>query len=157
MTEIIHEYRGKLLENIHHGRIAVVNDQGKVLYAVGEPEALTYYRSASKPLQALPVLERHLEEKYGLTNDEIVIMAGSHAGEDIHLNAILGMLEKAGFAEEDMVMLPTLPANEEVRRRMLCQNLPGRKALHNCAGKHTASMMLARFFGEEYKSLFRIF
>ena len=96
MPELIHEYRGGVLENIHRGRICVTDRSGRTVYAVGDPEEITFYRSASKPIQALPLLERGLDGKYGLSGEETAVMSGSHSGEDFHLAAVLGILEKAG-------------------------------------------------------------
>ena len=52
---LVYEYRADLLDLIHMGYICVVDEQGKVLYSVGDPNERVYYRSASKPIQALPV------------------------------------------------------------------------------------------------------
>lgn len=144
MAELVREYRGTIAENIHHGRIAVVSDQGEVIYRVGDPEAMTFYRSASKPLQALPVLVRGLDKTFGLNDQELAVMAGSHAGEPEHLKAVLGILEKSSLLEGEMIMSPTYPGHRDSREEMLCRNVPPRKALHNCAGKHGATMMIQR-------------
>lgn len=144
MTELIREYRGILVENIHHGRIAVVNERSELIYGVGDTEAMTFYRSASKPLQALPVIVHGLDKTYALNDQELAIMAGSHAGEPDHLQAILSILRKSGLSEEEMVMCPTYPGHRKTREEMLCGNVPPRKALHNCAGKHGTTMMVQR-------------
>lgn len=147
MPELIYEYRGDVLENIYRGRICIVDFSRDQTYAVGDPDEITFYRSASKPIQALPVLMRGLDEKYALTEEEITIMAGSHSGEEIHLAAVLGILEKAGFSESDMIMKPVYPENADAYKRMIKNDLPPRKALHNCSGKHAGLMLLAEEFG----------
>jgi len=148
MPELIHEYRGEVLENVHRGRICVVGADGRVLFSAGDPETVTFYRSASKPIQALPVLMHGLDEKYGLTGEELTVMTGSHSGESFHLRAVLGALEKSGCREDDMIMRPCLPENERARNEMIRAGLPPRKALHNCSGKHAGLMMLAGEFGD---------
>ncbi|MBE6885064.1 MAG: asparaginase [Ruminococcaceae bacterium] len=147
MTELIHEYRGSILENIHCGHICIVDERGGVVHAVGNAEQMTYYRSASKPIQALPVLMNRLDEKFGLSGEEIAIMAGSHSGESCHRDAILSMLKKAGYAEEDMIMNPVYPEAVYARDEMIRRGDPPRKALHNCSGKHVGLMLLAGMFG----------
>ena len=82
------EYRGGLLDLTHYGYISVVDENGKVVYAAGNPEAVVYYRSASKPVQALPVIAHRLDEKYGFTDEETVLFSGSHLGESFHIDAL---------------------------------------------------------------------
>lgn len=144
MSVLVKEFRGEILENTHHGRICIVEEAGKAVRSIGDISLTTYYRSSSKPLQMLPVLELGLEKEYGFTDEEAVLMAASHAGEPFHLEAILSMLQKADLPEEDLIMLPTYPAAPAEKERMLRQGLPPRKALHNCAGKHIGAMLLAR-------------
>ena len=46
------EYRGDILDLIHEGYICVVDENGEVIKSAGDPEAIVFYRSASKPIQA---------------------------------------------------------------------------------------------------------
>lgn len=144
---LFEEYREGVLECLHFGAACVVNEQG-VLYSVGNPEWLSFYRSASKPIQALPVLVRGLHKKYGLSEEETAIFSGSHWGDEDHERVCEGILEKTGLREEDMCMLPTYPNRPARREALLRANMPPRKIYHNCAGKHLALMLLARDLGE---------
>jgi len=155
MTVLTHEYRGAILENIHCGRICVVDESCRIAASVGDAEAPTYCRSASKPFQTLPVIIYGLDKKYGLTERELTIMAGSHAGEDMHLEAILGILEKTGIPEDDLIMRPAFPAHKQTYERMIKNGAPPRKSLHNCAGKHLAAMMLARMLTGDHRDYWR--
>ena len=65
-VRLTEEFRGGLLDLTHYGYISIVDEKGKVIYSAGDPEAMVFYRSASKPVQALPVIAHHLDEKYGL-------------------------------------------------------------------------------------------
>ena len=141
---LIEEYRGGLLENIHPGRICVVGPDREVLFSAGDTAAPLYYRSSSKPLQALAPLLDGLDEKYGLTVRETALLCGSHAGEPVHVETLLSMLEKIGAKEEDLLMLPTYPANQDAFREAIRLGLPPRKAWHNCSGKHAGAMMLQK-------------
>lgn len=156
MNELIRIYRNKTLENIHLGRICVVDENGRITGSTGDPDAYTFFRSSSKPIQALPVIKYHLHEKYGLTPKELTILAGSHAGEPMHLEVILSLLKKTKYAEEDFIMLPAYPGYKPAYADMIRKNLPPRKALHNCAGKHIASMMLAEHLGDDYKDYWQL-
>lgn len=153
---LINEYRGNLLECCHEGRLCIVDERGEVLAAGGDVDKVTYYRSATKPIQALPVVVRGLPQRYGFTEREMALMAGSHAGQAFHGEMILSMLQKAGFREEDMIMLPSYPADQEEYLRMIREGIPPRKALHNCSGKHVALMLLSRELGEDYHDYWKL-
>lgn len=138
------ETRGGLLDLTHWGHIAVVDENSHVICSAGDPEAVVFYRSASKPVQALPVLARRLDEKYGITPEESVIFAGSHAGEPFHVAALESIFKKAGLREEDLVMNPAVPANTPANEARIRAGEGPRKFFHNCAGKHAALMILQK-------------
>ena len=144
-TEVLtEEYRGQVPDLIHEGYIAVVNENSQLLCHAGNPDAVVYYRSASKPFQALPVIARHLDEKYGFTEEESVIMAGSHLGEAFHVKAIRSMFQKARMDLNDLIMKPTVPGSVSANEERIRKGLPPEKIYHNCSGKHTGAMLLQK-------------
>ncbi len=155
MAVLVEEYRGEVLENVHNGRICITDSEGNIVGSVGDVEQMTYFRSSSKPIQMLPVLVRGLDRKYNLSDREITILAGSHAGQPWHLEAILSLLGKTGYQESDLIMLPSYPDDGKYRDQMLIQQLPPRKALHNCSGKHIAAMMLAEDLCGDHRDYWR--
>lgn len=46
---LVEEYRGGVLENVHYGAVTVVDETGKVIYQAGNPDHMTFLRSAAKP------------------------------------------------------------------------------------------------------------
>lgn len=157
MPDILYEeIRGGMVENVHFGRICVVDERGRVRYRCGETAAMTYYRSASKPLQALPTLAMGLCAKYGFTGAETALMAASHMGEPYHVCAVLSMLLKSGLSEEDFVMNAAYPQNLAAHEAALLAGAAPRRAMHNCSGKHVALLLLARELSEDYKSYYKI-
>lgn len=144
-TEILtEEYRGDILDLIHEGYICIVDEKGNVIHHVGNPEAQVFYRSASKPFQALPVIAHGLDEKYGITDEESVILSGSHLGESFHVSAIRSMFQKAGMDLNDLIMKPTVPGSTSANEERIRKGLPKEKIYHNCSGKHTGAMMLQK-------------
>lgn len=141
------EYRADVLECLHYGTACVVDRTG-VTAGVGDTDWMSYYRSASKPIQALPTLLRGLHAKYGLSEEEAAIFSGSHCGDEDHVRALESVIAKTGLREEDMVMLPTYPGRAERRDVLLRANRPPRRIYHNCSGKHLCLMLLARDLGE---------
>ena len=144
------EYRGGILDLIHEGYICVVDEHGKLLRHAGNPDAKVFYRSASKPFQALPVIARGLDVKYSLTDEETVILAGSHLGESFHVAAIRSMFQKAGMDLNDLVMKPAAPGSTEANEERIRKGLPREKIYHNCSGKHTGAMMLQKELDPEH-------
>ena len=135
-TEVLfEEYRGDVLEK-------------GIAASAGSTDWTSFYRSASKPIQALPILIRGLDRKYGLTAEETAIFSGSHWGDREHVRALESIMDKTGLTEEQMIMLPTYPNRQEEKMRLLRANQPPRKAYHNCSGKHLGMMLLARELGE---------
>ena len=56
MPELLAEvFRGKIAESRHYGHVAVCDSSGQLLAWAGEPDTVTYIRSAAKPIQALDV------------------------------------------------------------------------------------------------------
>lgn len=143
------EYRGNLAEPdlTHFGYISVVDEHSNVLYHVGNPDEMIFYRSSSKPIQALPVIARHLDEQYGLTEEETVLFSGSHAGESFHIDALKSIMKKADLTEDMLIMKPAVPAYAPANEERIRQGLPPSKLYHNCSGKHAALMLTQRALG----------
>ncbi len=144
------EYRGSIADLIHEGYICVVDETGKVIKSAGNPDAIVYYRSASKPFQALPVIARDLDKKYGLTDEETVIFAGSHLGEPFHVAAIESVFRKAEMNLDDLIMKPTVPGSVSANEERIRKGLPKAKIYHNCSGKHTGAMLLQKELDPEH-------
>ena len=153
---LVREYRAKTLDLTHFGYLAVVDENSKVVYAAGDPEAVVFYRSASKPVQALPVIARGLDAEFGLTDEETVIFAGSHAGESYHIRALESILQKTGLTEDMLVMKPAVPGYTPANEERIRHALPPRKLYHNCAGKHAALMLVQRAMGAEVRDYWKM-
>ncbi len=153
---LVKGYRGKTLETEHWGSIAVVGPEGKLLYSAGDPHLVSFYRSSSKPIQAVPLLLHGLDEKYQLTQQELAVLCASHLGEPIHVETILGILKKAGFTEDDFIVKPTYPGNHQLFLECVAKGMPKRKVYHNCTGKHSGLLMLCRETDSDYHDYYKI-
>lgn len=155
-ARLTEEYRGGLLDLVHEGYICVVDDTGRVVYRAGNPDAVVYYRSASKPIQALPVIAHRLDERYGLTDEETVLFSGSHLGEAFHMEALKSIMQKADLREEDLIMLPAAPGSAAANEARMRAGLPKSKLCHNCSGKHAALMLIQRELGGDVRDYWKI-
>ena len=154
-TELLfEEYRGDILECLHYGTAAVVDRHGLVS-ALGDCDWPCFYRSASKPIQALPTLMRGLHKEYGLTEEESAIFSGSHRGDEDHERVCESILSKTGLKEEDMIMLPVWPGRADRREALIREGKHPRKIYHNCSGKHLSLMLLARSLGEDVRDYWK--
>lgn len=144
---LVYEYRGDILDNVHMGCLALVDEAGKVVFSVGDPRSVVYMRSSAKPIQALPVIQRRLDEAYGLTPEESTIFAASHSGQPHLIAALESIFAKTGFSESDLIMKPTVPADPDAAFAQRSAGDPPRKFNHNCAGKHAGILLFQRALG----------
>lgn len=141
------EVRAGITDLTHHGYVCVVDERSKVLYHAGDEDAVVFYRSTAKPIQALPVIMRALHTRYGLSEEETVIFSASHAGQSFHVSAMERIMEKAGLTEDMLLMKPTVPLHARSNEERIRLRLPERKLYHNCSGKHLSLLLLQRDLG----------
>ena len=124
--------RGERVESWHRGAVAVADAAGRLVWSIGDVERLIYPRSALKMLQALPLVETGAADAYGLSNRELALACASHSGEAFHVETVAAWLHKIGCSESDLA----------------CGPPPGlTRAHHNCSGKHTGFLTIARHIG----------
>jgi len=148
MSEVLVKiYRGNLVENIYRGDITIVDRKGRLIFSVGDSKKITYWRSAAKPIQVLPVIYSGAADKYGLTEKEIVIMTSSHSGQEKHIKLIYSILSKIGLNEGDL-LCGAYPAFYKSTAESLPQNKVNVKSIYNpCSGKHIAQLTLCQYYG----------
>jgi L-asparaginase II len=153
---LIEETRAGLPENIHTGIVCGVNDQAQMVYHIGDSQHQTYYRSAAKPFQALPVFLTDIIEKYQLTEQEAALFTASHRGEPYHISALESMLKKLPVVEEELYCPPSYPLNSEPREEMIRQGLRKRRLYHNCSGKHMGFITVCRELGYPIEGYWKV-
>src|SRR5207248_7938373 len=116
--------RGPIVESVHFGAIAVCDANGELLAHAGNPGVVTFYRSASKPIQAVPLVESGGADHFGFTEREIAVICASHGGEDIHVEAVMGILEKIGLGPDALAcgVHPPLDADAARAMRERCEH-----------------------------------
>lgn len=141
---IVEEYRGDEIENIHQGVICVINEKGELVYAKGDIERHVFYRSAMKPIQAIPIFLTDVLKKHKITPEEAALFMASQRGELYHEQALERLLEKLQLKEQYLVCGESYPLNEAPKIAYIHAHKPKRKLLHNCAGKHLAFLAYAK-------------
>ena len=139
--------RGPMVESVHFGAVAVSDVDGNLLAWAGNPGLVTYYRSACKPIQAIPLVESGAADHFGITDRELAVMCGSHGGEDIHVEAVQSILEKIGLGPDALACGAHFPLSKPAAREMRERGITPTPLHNNCSGKHSGMLALARFHG----------
>jgi L-asparaginase II len=93
--------RGPLAEAVHRVHAVAVKD-GQIVDSAGNPELVTFYRSSSKPIQALPLAR----ERADVADIEVAIACASHRAEPQQLEAARNLLGHAPATEADLELGP---------------------------------------------------
>ena len=139
--------RGGRTESVHRGDVAVVDEEGRLLAAAGDPHRPVYVRSAAKPLQAMPLLESGGERFFDLDSDAIALMCASHGGEPRHVRVARRILRAGRFGVGDLKCGAHLPMHEASARRLLVRGEEPTALHNNCSGKHAGMLLACRLEG----------
>lgn len=128
--------RGPAVES-RHALHAVVLKDGNIAETYGDPQRLTFPRSAIKPLQALALVESGAADAFGVTPAELALACASHGGEPMHTEAVAAWLQRLGLDDTALECGAHAPyANPCQRPCLLC---------NNCSGKHAGMLTLAKY------------
>jgi L-asparaginase II len=136
--------RGDAIDSVHYGSIAVVDREGRLLYAAGDPQYLTTTRSALKPLQALPFVAGGGVERFGYTPEQVALLCASHSGEPKQVAAVAAMLERAGCTPEQLQCGVHPPLFYAAREELPPAGVQFTPLQHNCSGKHSGMLAYCR-------------
>ena len=126
---VIEVRRTGVVEAVH--RIdAVAVRGGAVVAAAGDTQLTCFMRSASKPLQALPLVRARDD----LPDDELAIACASHRDLPEQITAVRALLERAEATEDDLEL-----GLQEAR--------PPQPIHNNCSGNHAGMLALCRAHG----------
>ena len=138
LAELAVVIRSGVVESRHFGWLVALDEVGNVVASLGGGSTQVLPRSTTKPLQALACLLAGAE----LAGEELAIAAGSHTGEDAHVEVVRRILAKAGLDESALGCPVDWPEDEATRVRLI-REAQGRSRIRmNCSGKH-AAMLLA--------------
>ncbi|KLU22199.1 asparaginase [Caballeronia mineralivorans PML1(12)] len=140
-------YRGDLVENTHAAHVAVVDAEGRLLYAFGDPARLTLARSAAKPAQAVAVLETGALERFGFDDADLALMCASHSSEPRHIERTRAMLAKAQVTEADLRCGGHAPLSDAVWKEWIKRDFTPSGVCSNCSGKHAGMLAGAQALG----------
>lgn len=143
--------RNGLVESSHNGDIAVVDENGSLVFHAGDPKHLTYFRSTCKPIITVAVLQEGVAEEYGLDLKEIAVIASSHSGEKEHLEVLEGLLKKTGIEKGSLMCGEVEPTGKAAAKELAASGLAPEKLHCNCSGKHIGVIAAAKKMGFEHE------
>jgi len=139
--------RAGRVESLHRGFGAVRDVAGGEIAAFGDPETRVFWRSASKPFQAMPFLEAGGVERFGVTREEIALACGSHDGEPAHVAAAESILARGGFSADDLRCGAHPPDDRASAGALAREGRPPTAIHNNCSGKHALMLLACRLYG----------
>lgn len=149
---LIESYRGETLESFHRGVVCIVNEKGNIIASLGDPTQICYPRSTLKLFQHVPLLMSDAIEKYGITEEEIAVMCGSHNGEEAHLEAVTSILAKADVDVKDLGCGAHMPELREDRINLYSKNEKPSHLHNNCSGKHAGFLLYCKHKGYDLRT-----
>lgn len=141
--------RGGMVESSHRGALAVVDSEGGLLAAAGDPFFMAYLRSAAKPFQALPTVTAGALDHFGLDNEALALMCASHHGMEAHVAIDQRILNAIGLDKSALRCGVHWPIDEAATHRLAQAGLEPDARHNNCSGKHAGMLTLARLWGCE--------
>lgn len=140
--------RSGLDESHHHGSYCVFKD-GRVVRSRGDLQVPVYLRSAAKPFQAVAVVESGALERYGITEEELALVAASHSSTPKHAQTAASILAKAGEKPELLRCGGHRPIDGKVAEDYIRRGVKPGRLEDNCSGKHAGMIAAAKALGED--------
>src|SRR5882762_2847028 len=139
--------RGSVVESRHAVHVAVVDSNGRLVARAGDPDLVTFWRSAAKPFQAQPLVEDGVVERFGLTRQDLALACASHSSEPAQVALVREFLQRAQCSERDLMCGPHRPLSDAVAKDYETRGVRLTAVYSNCSGKHTGMLALAKHHG----------
>jgi L-asparaginase II len=147
MTSFVQVTRGDLIESRHRLSIAIAGPDGRLVAWSGDPQLVTFWRSAAKFFQAVPLVADGAADALGVTEEELALACASHNGETRHAEVARVLLGRSGASEADLVCGPHSSLSDAVAKTMAQRGEKPTKAHNNCSGKHAGMIAVGRHAG----------
>ena len=146
-VELVQMIRAGVVDCVHRGHVAVVDNSGKPIFAAGDAGAVAYLRSCAKPFQAVAAVRSGAAEKFNFTNQELAVIAGSHNGTPEHTQLVQGILQKIGADTTELGCGAGAPISRSAYEQLLLSGQKPSVLEHNCSGKHSGMLAACRAMG----------
>jgi L-asparaginase II len=137
---------------VHTASVAVVNERGELVRSFGDPNQRFAFRSATKPLQALPLVTSGAADAFELGARELAIACASHNGSDAHVDVVRSVLARAGAGSDSLACGTQLPIELRLKHEPPLRGEDRDPLRHNCSGKHAGFLLLSHHLGEPFEA-----
>lgn len=138
--------RDPVVESRHRVDAVIAGPEG-VVTSWGQADRPTLARSGLKLVQALPLVRTGAADRFGLSPEELTLACSSHNGEPAHIERVTAWLKRIGLDESALECGPALPRPESALVEHLQAGGQSTRVAHNCSGKHTGFLTVARHLG----------
>jgi L-asparaginase II len=138
---ILQTKRGIFRDTCFFGSYFLANNNG-IYESYGDNSSeICFMRSLAKPLQTSVLFDLNVVSDLNLTNHELAIFSGSHAGSDIHLKVLEGIVKKYKLSMSHLLLEKANPLD--------MRNFNGKKSklCNNCSGKHLMMLLTSKHLG----------
>lgn len=135
-------HRGPVVEARHRLECAVSDASGCWVAGTADPHAVTMFRSAAKPFQLLPLIERGHADRWGFGTEALAVMCASHTGSAYHRTLVGDVLTRIGARVSDLACGTHDPADPEALAEIAADPARRSPLHHNCSGKHAGMLAM---------------
>lgn len=128
--------RSGFVESRHRGSAVGLAADGTAVVRAGFPDEPIFPRSANKPMQAVAMVRSGL----ALEGELLAMAAGSHSGEDFHVEGAERILASAGLSATALQCPEQWPLDQEVALDVARRGEGRTRLRMNCSGKHAAML-----------------
>ena len=139
--------RGAIAESRHSFQAAVCDRAGRSVAGTAFAAHATTLRSAAKPFQLLPLVERGHADRLGLSEEELAIMTGSHTGSAYHVALVRGLLDRMGLEDRHLACGYHDPPDPDSHALLAAHPESRSPIYNNCSGNHAGMLCLAHCEG----------
>lgn len=148
--------RGRSVESLHRAHGITCRANGGAEVCVGDPGMLTFWRSAMKPFQTIPLFEDGVMEAFGFGPEETALCCASHGGRDAHVEVVDRMLHRLGLGPAALHCGPHPPFDADAAFALRCAGREPGRVHNNCSGKHAGMLALALHHGWDPEGYWRL-
>ena len=128
--------RSGLDESVHFGAVVALGPSGVIEFAVGDPSAIIYPRSANKPMQAVAMVRAGLQ----LPPELLALTSASHDGTPMHIAGVRRILAIAGLGPEALDNTAAYPLDPAAAEEIVRAGGVRSSLLMTCSGKHSSML-----------------
>ncbi|HEX2315224.1 MAG TPA: asparaginase [Thermomonospora sp.] len=133
---LVEVVRSGFVESRHRGVAVALDADGAPRVRLGAADEPIFPRSANKPLQAVAMARNAV----GLSGELLALAAGSHSGEDFHVEGVERILAGAGLTSGALRCPESWPMDSRVMAAVARSGGTPSRLRMNCSGKHAAML-----------------